>query len=281
MPAVSPGTLVACDLDRTLIYSSRAACLPPGFDRPVVCVEHYAEREQSFVTAAALHGLAELRTRAEFVPATTRTRAQAGRVRFPGLPVPRYQVVANGGAILVDGEVDRDWARTVARAMATDVAPLETVWAEILRWEREPWLVRPHRADDAFCYAIIDRTMLPDERLARISDWSRAAGWLTSVQGRKLYLVPEPLDKATAVAEIARRTGAGRVLAAGDSMLDRPLLELADAAIRPGHGELASRNWTAPHLVALPESGMLAGELIVEWLLARTPASPQGAEAAS
>jgi len=268
---VSPRVLVACDLDRTLIYSARSAALPPGFDRPVVCVERYADADQSFVTAAALAGLVELSARAEFVPATTRTRAQAERVRFPGVGVPRYQIVANGGCVLVDGEPDAGWARAVERAARADgAAPVGDVWREVLAWEREPWLLRPHRADDFFCYAIVDRSLLPEERLAEIGAWSAARGWLTSVQGRKLYVVPRSLSKAAAAAEVARRAGADLVLAAGDSLLDRPLLQFADAAVRPGHGELATLDWTAPHLDVVAESGMLAGERIVEWLLART-----------
>jgi hypothetical protein len=93
---------------------------------------------------------------------------------------------------------------------------------------------------------------------------------VVSLQGRKIYLVPAALTKSAAVAEVARRVGAGIVLAAGDSLLDRDLLSFADAAIRPGHGELAELGWSEPHVETLPETGLAAGEAIVDWLTVRS-----------
>lgn len=45
--------------------------------------------------------------------------------------------------------------------------------------------------------------------------------------------------------------------------LDADLLLAADAAWRPGHGELADAAWTAPTVTALSAAGVLAGEEIV------------------
>ncbi len=63
--------------------------------------------------------------------------------------------------------------------------------------------------------------------------------------------------------EVARRTGALLTLAAGDSLLDADLLLAADRGWRPGHGELAEADWTAPAITALPERGVAAGERIL------------------
>jgi len=76
------------------------------------------------------------------------------------------------------------------------------------------------------------------------------------------------------VRAVARRTGAALTLAAGDSLLDADLLLAADRGWRPGHGELADENWTAPAISALPERGVLAGERILRELL-RTARTPQ------
>lgn len=58
------------------------------------------------------------------------------------------------------------------------------------------------------------------------------------------------------MAEVARRTGASEILAAGDSLLDADLLLAADRGWRPGHGELADSGWQAPHVTALEERGV-------------------------
>jgi hypothetical protein len=95
-----------------------------------------------------------------------------------------------------------------------------------------------------------------------------------SLQGRKIYAVPVPLTKSAALHEVARRTGAELTLAAGDSLLDADLLLAADQSWRPGHGELADVNWSAPGVRMLPERGVLAGERILRELL-RTVRDPR------
>jgi hypothetical protein len=75
--------------------------------------------------------------------------------------------------------------------------------------------------------------------------------------------------------EVARRTGADLMLAAGDSLLDADLLLAADHGWRPGHGELADADWAAPTIAVLPERGVLAGERILrEFLRATRSAAP-------
>lgn len=87
------------------------------------------------------------------------------------------------------------------------------------------------------------------------------------LQGRKIYAVPQPLTKSAAVREVARRTGAEQILAAGDSLLDADLLHAADRGWRPGHGELADSGWRAANVEVLEETGIAAGEEILRRLL--------------
>jgi hypothetical protein len=136
-------------------------------------------------------------------------------------------------------------------------------------------------ADGLFAYVAVDRATLPPEAVNDPSAWCAEGGGRVSVQGRRVYCVPEPLTKSAAVGEVARRTGCDRVIAAGDSLLDADLLESADVAVRPAHGELHDLGWRRPHLEVTGSSGVLAGEEIVRRLLAhvlgggRNPASPR------
>ncbi|RKN45984.1 HAD family hydrolase [Streptomyces hoynatensis] len=267
-------TLVASDLDRTLVYSAAALELdvPDARAPRLLCVEVYQGRPLSYLTEAAAALLAELAAHpgALFVPTTTRTREQYRRVRLPG-PPPRYAICANGGHLLVDGETDHDWHAAVRRALAADCAPLEEVRAHLRRGADPAWLLKEREAESLFAYLVVDRSLLPETWMKELAAWAAPRGWTVSLQGRKLYAVPRPLTKSAAVAELVRRTGAGQVLAAGDSLLDADLLLAADRAWRPGHGELAAGGWTAPHVTPLASRGVRSGEEILGAFLGGLP----------
>ncbi|GAA2253503.1 hypothetical protein GCM10010232_47860 [Streptomyces amakusaensis] len=263
------GTLVASDLDRTLIYSAGALHLtgPDALAPRLLCVEVYESRPLSYVTETAAGLLPRLAAETVFVPATTRTREQYGRIRLPG-PPPAYAVCANGGHLLVDGVSDEDWQRRIARRLAGECAPLAEIRAHLRAVADPAWLLKERTAEDLFAYLVVERARMPEEWLEELAEWADGRGWSVSLQGRKVYAVPRPLTKSAAVREIAHRVGADRVLAAGDSLLDADLLLAADRAWRPAHGELAETAWSAPHVELLAEKGVAAGEEILRRFLA-------------
>jgi hypothetical protein len=257
-------TLVASDLDRTLIYSAAALGLRvPDAQAPrLLCVEVYESKPLSYLTETAAGLLAELAARTVIVPTTTRTREQYRRIHLPG-PAPRYAVCANGGHLLIDGESDQDWHTAVQRRLRADCAPLTEIRDHLRRSADPRWLLKERAAEDLFAYLVVDRGQLPETWVKELVHWAQPRGWMVSMQGRKVYAVPRPLTKSAAVAEIARRTGATETLAAGDSLLDADLLLAADCGWRPGHGELADSGWSAPHITALSERGISAGESLL------------------
>ncbi|QIY95662.1 HAD family hydrolase [Streptomyces sp. S1D4-11] len=260
----APKVLVASDLDRTLIYSSAALALtmPDARAPRLLCVEVHEAKPLSYMTETAAALLTELGDTAHFVPTTTRTRKQYQRINLPG-PAPEYAICANGGHLLVDGVSDPDWHAAVTARLADECAPLAEV-RDHLAATADPAWVRKHRvAEDLFAYLVVERELLPEEWVKELAVWAEGRGWTVSLQGRKIYAVPKPLTKSAAVREVARRTGALLTLAAGDSLLDADLLLAADRGWRPGHGELAEADWTAPAITALPERGVAAGERIL------------------
>ena len=266
--SAAPVTLVASDLDRTLIYSSAALGLRmPDAEAPrLLCVEVYQHKPLSYLTETAAALLGELARTTVFVPTTTRTREQYGRIRLPG-PVPRFAICANGGHLLVDGESDRDWQARVSRRIAAESAPLAEVRTRLLAAADPAWLLKERVAEDLFAYLVVERSSLPDGWVEELGEWAADHGWTVSLQGRKIYAVPAPLTKSAAMREVARRTGATLTLAAGDSLLDADLLLAADRAWRPAHGELAETGWDAPHVRVTAEGGVAAGEEILRNLL--------------
>lgn len=270
--------LVASDLDRTLIYSAAALGLTvPDAEAPrLLCVEVYEGKPLSYVTETAAGLLDELARTAVFVPTTTRTREQYGRIHLPG-PAPRFAICANGGHLLVDGVSDPDWRAAVDRRLAAECASLDEVRAHLVRTADPAWLLKERVAEDLFAYLVVERALLPAQWVEELAAWAEPRGWTVSLQGRKLYAVPKPLTKSAAVREVARRTGAREILAAGDSLLDADLLLAADRSWRPGHGELANTGFTAPGLTVLPQRGVAAGQEIVGAFLAAQRAASLGA----
>jgi hypothetical protein len=263
--------LIASDLDRTLIYSAAALKLDmPDAEAPrLLCVETYGHKPLSYMTETAARLLERLQEQCVFVPTTTRTREQYKRVHLPGGPA-RYAVCANGGHILRDGESDPDWQAQVRRELE-GCAPLRQVCEHLRRAAGDgEWALKQRVADDLFAYLVVDRARLPLTWVKELAEWAGSCGWTVSLQGRKIYAVPGPLTKSAAVAEIARRTGAARTCAAGDSLLDADLLLGAGRGWMPGHGELVDSGWSAPHVEVLTERGVAAGERITREMLAAT-----------
>lgn len=269
------GTVVASDLDRTLIYSPSALMLQ-GRDAEaprLLCVEVYKGRPLSFVTERASGLLAELAEASVLIPTTTRTVEQFQRISLPG-PAAKFALCANGGRLLRDGAEDLDFTAAVTGRLAGSGAPLAEIRAELDRVSvpvaGTAFVEKIREAQGLFCYAVVDRVQMPAGWVEDLTGFAAQRSWTVSVQGRKVYLVPAGLTKAAAVRQVADMMGADRLLVAGDSLLDAGMLEEADAGIRPGHGELVDAGWDRPHVTVTPDSGVLAGERIAEWMVMQT-----------
>jgi hydroxymethylpyrimidine pyrophosphatase-like HAD family hydrolase len=259
--------LLACDLDQTLIYSRNTFRLLLGAPPPeLLTVEHLEGEPLSFLTGRAAAGLRELALRTTFVPVTTRTLEQYRRVQL-GLG-GRYAIAANGGHLIVDGRPDPEWEAQVRERLAASGEGLAEVRLIAERLAASGSWVRTLRdADGFFLYLVAtDRESIPDLRDLEVR--LLAAGWTLSVQGRKVYLVPAGLTKEAALAEVLRRSGADLLAAAGDSLLDRGMLSLADASVRPAHGELHEQRFHLPGMRMSARAGLLGGEDVVDLLRA-------------
>lgn len=272
-------TLVVSDLDRTLIYSPSALMLPFADDQvpPLLTVEVIEGRPHSFLTLTAAQQLCAISRMVDFAPITTRTVAQYRRVRFPGVR-HRFAITSNGGNILIHGEPDQEWNRRVCRDIDRCAATLAEVCAELSVRAHDRWALKRRVGDGLFCYLVIDPSRMPDDFLPGWRQWCADRGWQVSMQGRKIYAIPEPLNKERALAEVSARLGATRVLAAGDGALDAGFLAAADEGMRPPHGELAALDWQHPTVRVGSRSGVLAADDIVEWFAADVGLPPADRE---
>jgi len=233
--------LFASDLDQTLIYSHKTV-LSKEIEEQIRPVEWYDGRFISYMTEVALCKLSEVSKRTLFVPVTTRTKLQYQRINFRDYDIThQYAVTSNGGTIFCEGVEDKDWSQLVldGRHSCLAAGDLINKFDEI---SHPSWVIADSGklADQLFYYCLIDRDKLPITELAAFKLWARKYHWELSVQGRKLYLVPQNVNKKAAIRYIQEKEGMSQVIAAGDSLLDLELLKAADLALAPAHGELYS-----------------------------------------
>jgi hypothetical protein len=275
----SSPVLVTLDMDRTLIYSANAITqgAPDALRAEVLlaaarCVELYQGKPQSYMSGAAIASLMELDRIAQVVPTTTRTIEQYRRIELP-LGTPEFAITSNGGNILVHGEPDEGWSAHVAGLLGGLGAGIDEVHRRLDSDSRDTdWLRTLRIADGLFCYVVVELDLLPPDVVPRWASWAAEVGWNVSRQGRKVYVMPDPVTKHIAVEEVRRRMPVWpRVsLAAGDGVLDQPMLVGSDAAIRPRHGELEELGWQHPDVAVTTGRGLAASEEMLEWLIART-----------
>ena len=257
--------LFASDLDQTLIYSRNSMGLDVAEDE-LVEVERYEDKPLSYMTKKSQADLWNLTDSTFFLPVTTRTQAQYERVTgiFEGQQAPRFAVISNGAVILENGEPIKEWSDHIRKQCVSRKTIIKELLPEIERHFSEDWVLKVREADDWFVYLIVDRAKFPDEKLDFYTTAFKKLGWGMSLQGRKLYFMPESITKAGAMEYVKERLGARYVIAAGDSLLDLDLLESADYSMLASHGEaVRSSIPVSGHIHQTAKHGIKAGEEIL------------------
>lgn len=258
--------IFASDLDQTLIYSVRSK--GDIALEAMVPVERYDNRYISYMTRTAQAKLRELAGKMHFVPVTTRIFAQYERIFGIREELrPPYAIVSNGGTVLLNGAVDQEWAEAVRSAVKDGCASHGEI-AELFKRIASPeWVRSNDLCDELFYSIVVDRDRLPLEELEGLRAELVRLGWSYSLQGRKIYLVPEHVSKGAAITYVKQKLSAVYMYAAGDSLLDESLLLAADYAISPLHGELGRTYSEHPHIRFTTSRGAWASEELLDEIL--------------
>lgn len=224
--------IFASDLDQTLIYSKKWII----DNEEVLCVEMIRGQEGSFISKAALDELIDISEKDFFIPVTTRTEEQYRRINFNDVSI-KYAIVANGAKILIDGVIDQNWAQIVKEAFKC-ILSVESVYQELCNLKIENGLEKIKIADDVFVYIIVDELTFDKGHLENYRD--RFEGWQMYDQGRKIYFVPNIIQKGLALAYLINQLKPQKVVCSGDSLLDMSLIDVSDIFISPVHSKLNS-----------------------------------------
>ncbi len=261
--------IYASDLDRTLIYSLSAIGVPE--DSPgLVPAEIIEGRTVSYISQQTLDQLKKLTSSIIFMPVTTRTIQQYKRINlFQETIIPEYAITSNGGNILHRGVVDKDWRASVGRLVERGSATAEEVKVLVRSVVREEWMISERYCDELFYTFVVHRDLLPMDEITHLADRLYGLGWKVSLQGRKLYVVPVAVNKSDAIIHVRRTVHSEPMVASGDSLLDKGLLDSADYCIAPCHGEIFAEQQSG--LVELnylftERSGVFAGDEILQYV---------------
>ena len=212
-------TLIALDIDNTLIYSRKHP--HPGWP----CVEWIHEEEQAYMSPRTAELYRELCGEPCVALVTSRSIEQYRRLRLPA--DAGLAVTANGADLLVNGITDPAWRREVDTL-------LEPWRDELLRrfdeLKNSAQYIRCRVVDDAYTFVYCAEGVTPEAEVRHITE-STTLDVMAS--GKKIYLLPPPLNKGAAIRRLMTYLGCERCIAAGDSAMDLPMLTAADVAIAP------------------------------------------------
>jgi hydroxymethylpyrimidine pyrophosphatase-like HAD family hydrolase len=255
--------IIASDLDRTLMYSTRAL---EDLGRPKDALFKPVEQKDGnyvgYMTEKGFSTLQQINRQSLFIPVTTRTTEQFNRFVIFEKEVPlTYAITANGANILYKGKNLTDWSEKLHSLLVREVARQEDLLAT-LKKEGFQFDGQLKQVEKLFFYFILNCLPTASELLA-ISELVALYGWRISLQGRKLYFIPTLISKGKALEYICNREGMEAIAGAGDSVLDWDFLRNCRNRFVPRHGELVDKLETS-NVTLTNNLGIAAGEEILQ-----------------
>lgn len=262
--------IFASDLDRTIIYSKRAmAELEEQPEGQLKLVEIKDGEQVAYMTKAAFFALESLSQKSLFIPVTTRTTDQFNRLSiFKNEIEFKYAITTNGAVILEHGKPMEEWTEYVKNRLQMESA-LEEELLSMFQSEAIHFDGLKKQVGKLFFYYILNS--LPSTvEMKLIHELVRKVGWRISLQGRKLYIIPQAISKGSALEYLCQKEGTKAIAGAGDSILDWDFLQNCQYRFVPNHGELAKATDTSD-LIFTKSRGVSAGEEILQQVLELLP----------
>lgn len=227
--------LFVSDLDNTLLFSWKK-CHPGD-----LCIEKKGESEQGFMTEFAYNSLEIINKITTFVPVTSRSINQYQRIQWNDKQLPEYAIVANGGVLLKNGKVDLGWlkeSQELVKPYKNEMKNLYDMFNNTGRYKIS------RIVDDMYFYVhCYDESQAVD----CVTRYKTLSQLEVILQGRKVYFFPSVINKGIAVERLKAYIIYEKIIAAGDSIIDLPMLQKADFVIIPG--ELENAEWNNSNMV--------------------------------
>jgi len=266
--------IFASDLDSTLIYSSRHCNLIN--EKKLFPVDFYNNSMCSFITKTMQSKFEHINESMLFIPVTTRSKDQYTRIKyFYDVIKPKYAIVANGGIILKNGIELTSWSDISSNKIKEVVSADDMI--KLCSFFLESNFIKSYKTcENLFIYSIVDEPKLANSiekgeldsgYLEVLRSFCMSYNYSVSKQGKKVYIVPNCINKYDPINYIMQLENINIFIAAGDSLLDYPMIQQSNYGIIPSHGELLSNlplKKLDDTVYITKESGIFAGEAILD-----------------
>jgi hydroxymethylpyrimidine pyrophosphatase-like HAD family hydrolase len=229
--AIKVMILFISDIDKTLLYSN---C--PGN----VCVEYSEDRPVTYMTATAVATFNQIISsgRLLFIPCTLRSYEQTSRIGVFNKIKERIFICDNGFSVYEDGQLDKSWDDEMQeRLKHYPNAPTLTKIRECVESNHlNVCKIKSNR--DAFYTLIFTCADEASYGMQLLSACMNNDPYRLELQGRKLYVIPDFLDKSLAVEYIINKFTPECIITSGDSSVDQKFVCLGDVKIIPSHSTI-------------------------------------------
>ena len=220
-----------------MIYSTRFI---NESTRDYIPIEKKEGRVISYISKSTLKLLTNINKSILFVPVTTRTEAEFNRIDiFKTEIIPKYAIVANGAKIIVnDGErrLEPYWEQYIEMRMKEVISP-EDILKEIEKVTPKNVILSYRICDKTFVYGKIRLdTEIPHEFIVKLRELCHKYNYKLDLQTRKIHIIPEFINKWLPLEFLKLKEKEDKIISAGDSFLDLPMLRNSYKGFIPSHG---------------------------------------------
>ena len=157
--------VVFSDLDRSIIYSKKFLKEDDQLD-----IEIYKGENISYISKDTVELIKKIKNDSHFIPATTRTIEQIKRINFKkyGLDF-KYVITSNGGNILIDGMIDREYKILIDEKLKSS-SPISEVVNLFEGYKSIEGILKFRVVEDLFFYIVIDEDIFDLKNIEEAHD---------------------------------------------------------------------------------------------------------------
>lgn len=243
------------DLDKTLVYSKQIGSK---------CVEYIDNREITYMTQKAYDNFILLlnNKKFNFIPCTLRDYSQTTRIEFIKLYSPKYMICDNGASIYVENNrLEKYDKYLVTNNIINKKLIKENINKSLDYLYSNNICFRKIKSnDDNFFLIIFNDSKTAKYNYENIKNII-SPGLVLKLQNKKLYIIPEKLDKQIACSYLINEFKLTNIITAGDSNVDDNFVKCGDYIILPKHATFKNSD-----AIITNHDGIFAGEDIVNYL---------------
>lgn len=141
------------------------------------------------MTKKSIHLLNSINKKILFIPTTTRSVEQYKRISIFNNNIPiKYAVVANGGIILRDEQIDLQWQKIISSKMKSIISPKELI--KLCGFFLNSDYVKSYRCcDELFLYAVLKSDYLDFNHFESLNELCAKKGYSVIKNNKKVYII--------------------------------------------------------------------------------------------